>query len=160
MFCRKYHCKAENPHGVAFHDIELEEAHEPGELQQAILDKSTATTLQFRYLATSTTVQVPSHQHYRSGTQPLALQFRYLASSHHTTVQVPSHQHYSSGTQPLALQFRYQATPALQFRYIATTLQFRYLATSTTVQVPSQSHHTFVSVYPLQLYLTQTMAYV
>ena len=61
MFCRKYHCKAENPHGVAFHDIELEEAHEPGELQQAILDKSTATTLQFRYLATSTTVQVPSH---------------------------------------------------------------------------------------------------
>ncbi len=46
--CRKYHCKAENPHGVAFHDIELEEAHEPGELQQAILDKSTATTLQFR----------------------------------------------------------------------------------------------------------------
>jgi hypothetical protein len=48
MLCRKYHCKAENPHGVAFHDIELEEAHEPGELQQAILDKSTATTLQFR----------------------------------------------------------------------------------------------------------------
>jgi len=49
--CRKYHCKAENPHGVAFHDIELEEAHEPGELQQAILDKSTATTLQFRYFS-------------------------------------------------------------------------------------------------------------
>jgi hypothetical protein len=48
MLYRKYHCKAENPHGVAFHDIELEEAHEPGELQQAILDKSTATTLQFR----------------------------------------------------------------------------------------------------------------
>ncbi len=30
------------------HNIELEEAHELGELQQAILDKSTATTLQFR----------------------------------------------------------------------------------------------------------------
>ena len=79
MFCRKYHCKAENPHGVAFHDIELEEAHEPGELQQAILDKSTATTLQFRYLATSTTVQVPSHH------------TTVQVPSHHTTVQVPSH---------------------------------------------------------------------
>jgi hypothetical protein len=30
------------------HDIELEAAHEPGELQQDIVDKSTATTLQFR----------------------------------------------------------------------------------------------------------------
>ena len=64
MFCRKYHCKAENPHGVAFHDIELEEAHEPGELQQAILDKSTATTLQFRYLATSTTTTTTSQSHH------------------------------------------------------------------------------------------------
>ena len=48
VYYRKYQCKAENPHGLAFHDIVLEEAHEPSVLQQAILDKSTATTLQFR----------------------------------------------------------------------------------------------------------------
>jgi len=50
VYYRKYQCKAENPHGLAFHDIILEEAHEPSVLQQAILDKSTATTLQFRFV--------------------------------------------------------------------------------------------------------------
>ena len=36
-YYRVYKCKAENPYGLAFHDIELEEAHEPTELQQAML---------------------------------------------------------------------------------------------------------------------------
>ena len=45
-----YKCKAENPHGIAFHEIELEEASEPSMIQQAILDKTTATTLQFRFV--------------------------------------------------------------------------------------------------------------
>ena len=43
-----YKCKAENPLGIAFHEIELVEAREPSEIQQAVLDKQTATTLQFR----------------------------------------------------------------------------------------------------------------
>ena len=45
-----YQCKAENSYGLAFHDIELEEAHEPSKIQQAIIDKTTATTLQFRFV--------------------------------------------------------------------------------------------------------------
>ena len=45
-----YRCKAENPYGIAFHEIELEEAHEPSQIQQAIIDKTTATTLQFRFV--------------------------------------------------------------------------------------------------------------
>ena len=43
-----YKCKAENPLGIAFHEIELVEAREPSKIQQAVLDKQTATTLQFR----------------------------------------------------------------------------------------------------------------
>jgi len=46
-----YTCKAENPLGTAYQELELEEAHEPSKLQQAILDKYTATTLQFRFVA-------------------------------------------------------------------------------------------------------------
>jgi len=46
----KYKCKAQNPYGEAFHEIELEEAHEPSQIQQAIIDKTTATTLQFRFV--------------------------------------------------------------------------------------------------------------
>ena len=34
-----YTCKAENPYGIAHHEIELEEAREPSEIQQAVLDK-------------------------------------------------------------------------------------------------------------------------
>ena len=46
----RYTCKAENPYGVAYHEIALEEARVPSEIQQAILDKTTATTLQFRFV--------------------------------------------------------------------------------------------------------------
>ena len=46
----RYTCKAENSYGVAYHEIELEEAREPSEIQQAVLDKVTATTLQFRFV--------------------------------------------------------------------------------------------------------------
>ena len=46
----KYRCQAENPLGRVFHEIELEEAHEPSKIQQAIIDKTTATTLQFRFV--------------------------------------------------------------------------------------------------------------
>jgi len=45
-----YQCKAENPYGIAYHEITLEEAHEPSQIQQAIIDKTTATTLQFRFV--------------------------------------------------------------------------------------------------------------
>ena len=45
-----YKCKAENPFGIAYHEIELVEAREPSEIQQAVLDKVTATTLQFRFV--------------------------------------------------------------------------------------------------------------
>lgn len=45
-----YKCKAENPLGIAFHEIELVEAREPSKIQQAVLDKQTATTLQFRFV--------------------------------------------------------------------------------------------------------------
>ena len=46
----RYTCKAENPYGLAYHEIELEEAREPSEIQQAVLDKVTATTMQFRFV--------------------------------------------------------------------------------------------------------------
>lgn len=45
-----YKCKAENPYGIDYHEIELVEAREPSEVQQAVLDKVTATTLQFRFV--------------------------------------------------------------------------------------------------------------
>ena len=45
-----YECKAENPHGIAFHQIELEKASEPSPIQQVIRDKLTATTIQFRFV--------------------------------------------------------------------------------------------------------------
>ena len=54
-----YKCKAENPHGIAFHEIELEEASEPSTIQQAILDKTTATTLQFRFVPPTKTGGLP-----------------------------------------------------------------------------------------------------
>ena len=36
-YYRTYKCKAENPLGVAFHDIELQEAHKPTVIQQVIV---------------------------------------------------------------------------------------------------------------------------
>jgi len=54
-----YKCKAENPHGIAFHEIELEEAREPSRIQQAIIDKTTATTLQFRFVPPTDTGGLP-----------------------------------------------------------------------------------------------------
>jgi len=54
-----YECKAENPHGIAFHEIELEEAREPSKIQQAIIDKTTATTLQFRFVPPTDTGGLP-----------------------------------------------------------------------------------------------------
>jgi len=49
-YYRTYKCKAENPFGVKYHEIVLEEAQEPSMLQQAILDKNTATSFQFRFI--------------------------------------------------------------------------------------------------------------
>ena len=54
-----YECKAQNPHGIAFHQIELEEAREPSVIQQAIIDKTTATTLQFRFVPPTDTGGLP-----------------------------------------------------------------------------------------------------
>jgi len=48
-----YECKAENIHGVALHEIQLAQAHEPTQIQQAVLDKVTSTTLQFRFVPPS-----------------------------------------------------------------------------------------------------------
>ena len=49
-YYRTYKCRAENFLGVVYQDIVLEEAHEPTMLQQAILNKYTATTMQFRFV--------------------------------------------------------------------------------------------------------------
>ena len=57
-----YTCKAVNPHGEAFHEIELREAHEPGYVLQAVTDKVTATTIQFRFVApTDTGMEFEQH---------------------------------------------------------------------------------------------------
>ena len=55
----RYTCKAINPHGEAFYEIELKEAREPGTLQQAVTDKVTATTIQFRFVAPHDTGGLP-----------------------------------------------------------------------------------------------------
>ena len=54
-----YTCKAINPHGEAFTEIELKEAREPSTLQQAVTDKVTATTIQFRFVAPHDTGGLP-----------------------------------------------------------------------------------------------------
>jgi len=54
-----YTCKAENPHGEAFQEIELHEAREPSYVQQAVTDKVTATTIQFRFVAPTDTGGLP-----------------------------------------------------------------------------------------------------
>ena len=54
-----YKCKAENPYGIAYHEIELEEAREPSKIQQVIRDKTTATTIQFRFTPPSDTGGLP-----------------------------------------------------------------------------------------------------
>ena len=54
-----YKCKAENPHGIAYHEIELEEAREPSRIQQVIRDKTTATTIQFRFVPPTDTGGLP-----------------------------------------------------------------------------------------------------
>ena len=38
-YYRVYQCKAENPYGLAFHEIELEEARNPTVPQQAVLGR-------------------------------------------------------------------------------------------------------------------------
>ena len=55
----RYTCKAINPHGEAFTEIELKEAREPSTLQQAVTDKVTATTIQFRFVAPHDTGGLP-----------------------------------------------------------------------------------------------------
>ena len=45
-----YRCHAENPHGAANHTIELILAQEPTQIQQAVLDRVTSTTLHFRFV--------------------------------------------------------------------------------------------------------------
>jgi len=55
----RYTCKAINPHGESFYEIELKEAREPGSLQQAVTDKVTATTIQFRFVAPHETGGLP-----------------------------------------------------------------------------------------------------
>ena len=45
-----YTCKAENILGTGHIEIELAKAKEPSSIQQAVLDKLTATTLQFRFV--------------------------------------------------------------------------------------------------------------
>lgn len=45
-----YTCKAENIYGSAEQEIELIQANEPTQIQQAVLDKVTSTTLQFRFV--------------------------------------------------------------------------------------------------------------
>jgi len=54
-----YKCKAENPYGIAYHEIELEEAREPSKIQQVIIDKTTATTILFRFVAPTDTGGLP-----------------------------------------------------------------------------------------------------
>ena len=49
-YYKHYRCEAENPHGSANHTIELARAQEPTMIQQAVLDKMTSTTLQFRFV--------------------------------------------------------------------------------------------------------------
>ena len=51
--------QAINPHGESFYEIELKEAREPGTLQQAVTDKVTATTIQFRFVAPHETGGLP-----------------------------------------------------------------------------------------------------
>ena len=46
-----YTCKADNPYGSAVHQIWLQEARKPAMVSQAVLDRSTATTLHFRCVA-------------------------------------------------------------------------------------------------------------
>jgi len=55
----RYTCKAINPHGEAFYEIDLREAREPGTIQQAVTDKVTATTIQFRFVAPHDTGGLP-----------------------------------------------------------------------------------------------------
>ncbi len=55
----RYTCKAENPHGKAQHEIDFREAREPSHVQQAITDKVTATTIQFRFVAPTDTGGLP-----------------------------------------------------------------------------------------------------
>ena len=68
----RYTCKSENPHGDASHEIELIEAREPSYVQQAITDKVTATTIQFRFVAPTDTGGLPIDSYavqYKEGTQ-------------------------------------------------------------------------------------------
>ena len=49
-YYRPYKCKAENVIGSASTEVVLEEAHVPSEIQQAIMDKYTATTIRLRFV--------------------------------------------------------------------------------------------------------------
>ena len=45
-----FRCRAENIHGAVNHTIELIRAQEPTQIQQAVLDRVTSTTLHFRFV--------------------------------------------------------------------------------------------------------------
>jgi len=69
----RYRCKAENPYGIEYTEITLEEAHVPTLLQQAILDKYTATTLEFRFVAPTDSGGLPIESYaaeYKESRQP------------------------------------------------------------------------------------------
>ncbi|XP_059086244.1 fasciclin-2-like isoform X2 [Tigriopus californicus] len=55
----RYTCEAKNQYGQAQHEIELQEAREPSRIQQAVADKTTATTIQFRFVSPSDTGGLP-----------------------------------------------------------------------------------------------------
>jgi neural cell adhesion molecule len=68
----RYTCKAVNPHGESFYEIELKEAREPSYIQQAVTDKVTATTIQFRFVAPTDTGGLPVDSYaveYKESTQ-------------------------------------------------------------------------------------------
>ena len=54
-----YTCQAENIHGVAEHEIELILARNPTEIQQAVLDRVTSTTLHYRFVPPVNTGGLP-----------------------------------------------------------------------------------------------------
>jgi len=58
-YYREYKCRAENPLGAAEYEIELEEAREPGVINQAKLEEQTATSLVFRFSTPTYTEGLP-----------------------------------------------------------------------------------------------------
>ena len=54
-----YTCRAENIYGLAEHKIELILARQPTEIQQAVLDRVTSTTLHYRFVPPVNTGGLP-----------------------------------------------------------------------------------------------------